>query len=647
MVNYPKLFEPIKIGNMEVRNRTVMGAMGTGFGDPETNYPTETMAKYYEERARGGTGLIVVEQTVVEKRGIWSPNGAGIWSDEFIPHWKNIVENVQAHGAKIVLQVGHLGRSTNSQINGGQRPIAPSAVPCHLMQETPEEMTLEDIENFKQQYLEGVERAKEAGFDGVEIHCTHGYLLAAFLSGRSNKRTDKYGGTLENRLRLPLEIIQMVREKVGRDFPLLLRLASHEENGGRTLEETKVLAKAFEEAGIDALDVSAGSFSELDWEIPPYYFGPACNVENIEQIKEVVDIPVIASGRITEPRMAEQIVKNGRSDMVGINRTVIADPYWAKKAGAGREDKIRRCIGCTRCIDELFATKEMALKCSVNPWVGKEGELPHEDELPLVNESDRKNILVVGGGPSGLQAAVTSEKRGHTVTLMEKEKQLGGQIRAAAVPPKKYEITSVISWLANEANELGVDIKTNTEATSELIESCEFDEIIVATGAKPCFPDIPGIKGNNVVNAVDVLNGDANVGSKIVIVGGGMIGCETAEFIAEYGRDVTVLEMEADYAADVGVVIRDWLINRLNKLGVKVNVNSKLTAINESTVEYSSPDGTVSIDDVDTVIIAMGMEENRSLDIKESDKVHTIGDASNVCKLLEALQAGLETGLKL
>ncbi|MDF2532973.1 MAG: hypothetical protein K0Q65_2554, partial [Clostridia bacterium] len=487
MAIFSNLFTPIKIGTMEVKNRIVLCPMGTGFADGETNFPTERMAYYYGERAKGGTGLIIVEQTVVQKKGLWSPKGGGLWADESLPHWKRVVDEVHKHGAKIVIQIGHLGRSTTSQINGGYKPVAPSPVADHFLQEIPHELTLKEIEEFKNDYLAAVKRAKEAGFDGIQIHCTHGYLLASFLSGRTNKRTDKYGGTLEGRLRLPLEILDMVRKEVGRDYPLLVRLASHEANGGRTLEETKVIAKAFADGGIDAIDISAGSFSELDWEIPPYYFGPACNMANIEEIKKSVKVPVIASARITEPRMADQLIAEGRTDMVGINRAAIADPFWAKKAGAGDVDSIRRCIGCTRCIDELFSSKDQLLKCTVNPMVSREGY------VKLTPAKEQKKLLVIGGGPAGLQAAVVAAQRGHKVTLVEKTQNLGGQIRAAAIPPKKYEIASLISYLAHEAEKAGVNIVLGKEVDMNFVNEFKPTEIIVATGAKPLVPGISGV----------------------------------------------------------------------------------------------------------------------------------------------------------
>ena len=433
----------------------------------------------------------------------------------------------------------------------------------------------------------------------------------------------------------------MIRREVGRDYPLLVRLASHEANGGRTLEETKVIAKAFDDAGIDAIDISAGSFSELDWEIPPYYFGPACNMVNIEEIKKSVKVPVIASARITEPRMADQLIAEGRADMVGINRAAIADPFWAKKAGAGDVDSIRRCIGCTRCIDELFSSKDQLLKCTVNPLVSREGY------VKLTPAKEQKKVLVIGGGPAGLQAAVVAAQRGHKVTLVEKTRNLGGQVRAAAIPPKKYEIASLISYLAHEAEKAGVNIVLGKEADMDFVNEFKPAEIIVATGAKPLVPGIAGINSEKVVTALEVLEGRKTTGQNIAVIGAGMIGCETAEFLAEYGKQITIFEMADQSAGDVGAVIRPHLLKTLKQLEVAVRTNTRVTSVEGDTVHYTTADGEGMLKGVDTVILAAGMVPNNCLAealSASSLPVHTIGDANNVSRILEALTAAYDLG---
>lgn len=631
MAVYPNLFKPIKIGTMEVKNRLFLAPMGTAFGEHLVHKPTDRMAAYYAARAAGGTGLIIVEQSVVQQRGLWSLNGCGLWSDDFIPAWKKLVDRVHDAGGKIIVQVGHLGRSTIEAFNGGFKPVAPSAVPDHYLDNEVEELTLEDIEQLKRDYVDAVIRCKKAGFDGIEIHCTHGYLLASFLSGRTNKRTDKYGGTLEGRLRLPLEIIQLVRRELGRDYPVIARLAAHEENGGRTLEETRVVAKALVEAGLDGLDISSGSYSELDWEIPPSYFGYAMNMENIEKIKRSVDVPILASGRITEPRLAEQLIAEGRCDMVGINRAGIADPEWGKKAGAGDTESIRRCIGCVRCIDAVFSG---SLRCTVNPFVGK------EDELKVTPAEEKKNILVVGGGPVGLESAILCARRGHKVTLVEKNRKLGGQVNSATVPPHKYEIGSLITTQAYEAEKLGVEIITEVCVDVDFVKNGDFDEIIVATGAKHIIPAIPGVDKPMVMTAVDLLEGKRHAGKNVVIIGGNMIGCETAEFLVEYGKKITVLEMLDEIGQNMAIVPKPYVLSRLRKLGVEMLTQAKVTAIEDDRVVYEKGGKEYTVEGVDTVVLAAGMESVNELadELKALGKpIHVMGDASNVSIIMEGL----------
>lgn len=656
MALYPNLFKPIKIGSMEVKNRIFLAPMGTAFGEYLTHKPTEKMAAYYVARAAGGTGLIIVEQTVVQKRGLWCLNGGGLWSDDFVPAWRMLVNRVQEAGAKIMIQVGHLGRSTNEASNTGLKPVSPSAVPDQFLDNDVDELSLEDIEQLKRDYVAAIVRCKQAGFDGVELHCTHGYMLASFLSGRANKRTDKYGGTLEGRLRLPLEIIHAVRREVGRDYPFIARLAAHEENGGRTLEESRVVARALVEAGLDALDLSSGSYSEVDWEIPPSYFGYAMNMENIEKIKKSVNVPVLASGRITEPRLAEQLLAEGRCDMVGINRAGIADPEWANKAGAGDTDSIRRCVGCVRCIDAVFAG---ALACSVNPFVGK------ESEMKVTEAKNKKKILVVGGGPSGLESAILCARRGHKVTLVEKNYKLGGQINSAAVPPHKYELGSLVTTQTYEAEKLGVEICTGVCADVKYLKNFDADEVVVATGAKHIVPNIPGIDKPFVMYAVDLLEGKRHAGSNVVIIGGGMIGCEVAEFLIEYGKKVTILEMFNEIGADLAVIPKPYTLARLRKLGVNMLTGTKVTAIEEITlselskvskglqstglqvqvgeqgsVVYEKNGNVYTVESVDTVVIAAGMRsENELLEHLAliSKPVHAVGDAANAARIMDAL----------
>ena len=637
-MNYKKIFEPIQAGSIRLKNRIVMGPMGTGFAD-SNHCPTPETAAYYAERAKGGVALIIAEHTISQPVGLWGPHAAEIWSKEAVAGWKKVVDAVHENGALMAIQIGHMGRCTNPGVTNGLTPIAPSPVPCHLIQHPPHEVTIDEIQAFKRDYTDCVLNAFSAGFDAVQLHLTNGYFLAEWLSGRTNKRTDKYGGTIEGRLRLPLEIIHMIRRELGRDFPLIARLSSREINGGRGLEESRLIAGALEDAGIDVLDINAGSFSEFDWEFPPYFREQGFLFSDVERIKKSVNIPVIVGGRITEPRMAEHALLDGVADLVEINRGHITDPYWVKKTAGNEVDSIRRCIGCTRCIDEILPDR---LRCSVNPFVGK------ELQWKIKRIKKPKSVLVIGGGPAGLQCAVVAAQRGHQVTLVEKETQLGGLVRAAAVPPMKWETASLVSSLAYDAEKCGVNIVLGTEADSDFVKEKGPDEVVLSTGSTPFIPDIPGVEDEAVVTALDVLLGKKWVGAKIAVVGGGMVGCEVADFLAEYDKDITIFEMLDKVASDMWLAVKINVLKRLNANGVKQSTSSTVLSIDNGVITYKEGDAEHKSEKFDTILLALGMKPfnplQPSLD-KEGIKTHIIGDAKQASRLHEALTSAVEIAL--
>lgn len=639
-MKYKKMFEPVEFGKLKLRNRVVMGPMGTGYAD-ENHAPTPTLARYYEERAKGGVGLIICEHTISQPVGYWGPHAGEIFSDESVAGWKMVVDAVHKHGAKVAIEIGHMGRSTNVGNTNGLTPIAPSAVPCHMMQSEVHEVTIEEIEQFKKDYLYCVKNAKKAGFDSVELHFTNGYFLAEWLSGRTNKRTDEYGGNVDRRMKLPLEIVRLIKREVGPDFPIIARLASEEPYGGRDVEETKLIAKALEDAGVDILDVNTGSFSDFDYEFPPYYQPQGFNLKNVEEIKKSVSIPVIAGGRIVEPRMGEQILAEGRADLVQVNRCHITDPEWVKKAASDETDGIMRCIGCTRCIDEILPNK---LVCSVNPFVGR------EEEFVFTPAPVKKKVLVIGGGPAGLQAAVVAAKRNHSVTLVEKESQLGGLVRPGSVPPMKWETAGLIATLSYQAEKAGVCIMMNTKADIGFIKSFAPDAVILATGSAPFIPKIPGIDGANVITGVDLLSGKAWVGNRVAIIGGGMVGCEVADFLTEYGKEVTIYEMLDQIASDMWTAIKMNIVKRLKKSGVELITSAKISKISEGIVTYSKNDKKFDSEPFDTIVIAAGMKSCNALSSElNAEKIshNVIGDASDPSRLHEVLTSAVEVAFKI
>lgn len=640
MYSFEHLFQPIRLGALEISNRIVMCPMGTNFATEE-GMPSQQMANYYAERAKGGVGLIIVEHTAVQPSGRSFKRMAGMWDDKFIPGWRMVVDAVHAHNGKVAIQLGHIGPSGRSLVIG-EKPHSPSPLPDYLAREVPHEMSRDEIQQFVREYVAAVRRAVQAGFDAIEIHCTHGYLIASFLSGRTNRRTDEYGGTLEGRLRLPREIVREVRRAVGPSYPLLARIASVEPNGGRLLEETKVIAHALAEEGLDAIDVSAGSYFELEWEIPPYFFSPGFNFSNVESIKRSVGIPVIAGGRITEPRFAELLIAEGRADMVGIGRGLIADPEWPKKAASGQVDDIRRCIGCVRCVDELRSSDDMKLKCNVNPYVGKEGQ------ITIRKANKRKKVLVIGGGPTGLYAAAIAALRGHDVTLWEKESTLGGQVRISTMPPKKHEMASIISWLNNEVRKYGGKVELGKEASLKSILAFKPDVAIVATGASALIPNIPGIDGMNVVSANAILLGKATVGNRVLVAGGGAVGCEVAQFLAGYDKDITIVEMLDEIGNGLPFVVRPMMLKALGEHKVNMLTSACVKEILQDGVAVLINGNVDILHGYDNIVIAMGSKsENELYDRIKAvvPEAYLIGDARQPRKIMEALGDALEVAL--
>ena len=634
------LFTPMRIGKMEVSNRLVVPAMVMNFCNNDGT-ATEKYIAYHEAKAKGGWGLIITEDYAVDPRGKGFIGIPGLWNDDQIESHSKLPERVHRYGSKIVAQIYHAGRQTNHLVIGAQ-PVAPSPIPCPANQEIPHELTKAEIRNIVEEFGDCALRAKKAGFDGVEVHGAHGYLIAQFMSAYSNKRTDEYGGSLLNRIKFPLEIISNIRAKAGNDFPIIFRISGDEfVPGGRTIEDTKAIAVLLEQAGINAIHVSAGVYGSMQFIIPPSAVRHGWIADFAAEVKKVVSIPVITVGRITDPIMAETIIASGKADFVSMGRASLADPELPNKTSAKKFDDINYCIGCLQgCVGNLF--KGNPGGCLVNPVTGR------ESEFALRPVDKKKKVFVAGGGPAGMEAAIVAAQRGHEVHLYEKSDRLGGQYLIGAIPPNKGEVDMFLAWQQNQLKKYNVNVHFNTELTVEIVEKEAPDAVIVATGGEPIVPDIPGKDKPNVVHANDVLLGNVNVGHRVIVIGGGMVGSETADHLANHGKEVTIVEMLPDIAIDEEAAVRYFLMKDLHDNGVKIFVNAPVKEILDDGVISEIDGAETKIGPADTIVMAIGAKSVNNLTKElegEVPLVLTIGDALKVRKALEAVEEGYKAGL--
>lgn len=632
------LFTPMKIGAIEIPNRIVVPPMVTNYCNPDGT-TTERYISYHEARAKGGWGLIITEACAIDPRGRGFSFMAGLWDDSQIESHRVLTSCIHQYETKIFLQIFHAGRQTNKKVID-MEPVAPSPIPCPVKMEMPHELTVEEIHDIIEKFGDAALRAKTAGYDGVEIHGAHGYLIAEFMSSYANKRTDQYGGCLANRLRFPLEIIENVRRKVGPDFPIGFRISGDEfVTEGNTIVDTRAIAPILEEAGINVLHVSAGCYASSDKFIPPSAVQHGNLTHLAAEIKKVVNIPVITVSRINEPMIAESLLAAGIADFVAMGRASLADPDLPLKAAESRFDDIRMCIGCEQgCLERLFADEP--IRCLVNPKLGK------EKELTIQPVKEKKKVLVVGGGPGGMTAAIAAAEAGHEVTLYEKSSYLGGQFYLASVPPGKGEFGSFINWQINQLNKLGVDVRLNTEARLHLIETKEPDEVIIATGAKPKVPNLLGANLQNVMFSFDVLSGKKEVNHNVVVLGGGSVGAETASYLANQGKNVTLVEVLPKIAIDYEPGPRKYLIEELKEKNVTILVNTRAHSIIYNGVSLAKGNEKFFLP-ADSIVLAMGAKSDRELAAKlkgRSYHVSVIGDAIKIRKALEAIEEGYLAG---
>jgi 2,4-dienoyl-CoA reductase-like NADH-dependent reductase (Old Yellow Enzyme family)/thioredoxin reductase len=562
-------------------------------------------------------------------------------SDQQIPPFKKLVEAVHKEGGKIVIQINHAGRQTFSAITGSPI-VAPSAIPCPVRMEMPKELSHEEIQRIIEAFGEAALRVKETGADGVEIHMAHGYLINQFLSPFSNKREDEYGGDADRRMKMALEVLRMVRNKVGGDFPVLCRLSADEYvDGGLKIDDSKEIAKALERNGTDALHVSACVAASVYLNHPPYYAEEGVFVHLAQGIKSVVGIPVISVGRIRTPELANRILEEKKADLISMGRALIADPELPAKALQGRTEEIIPCISCNRCIQSI---RKGALACAVNPETGREG-------IFKLKKTDRlKKIWIIGAGPAGMKTAEIAALRGHQVTLYEKQEKLGGRFLLAAIPPKKQILKDFIDQLERQLRKLPVKIAIGKPFTLASLRRGKPDAVIVATGAKPFFPPIDGIREAKTISVDDALSGSASLGRKVLVIGGGGIGAEVADYLSEEGKEVTLVEMREGIALDLVGHLQYFLNKRLREKGVKILTSTKATRFEKQGVWVEDSQGTKKFEGFDSIVIALGSTPDdelfQSLKGKVSE-VYAVGDASKPREVMEALVDGEEIALKI
>lgn len=609
----------------------------------DDGFSTERYIAYHEEKAKGKWGLIITEDYAVSREGR-GYNCAGLWKDEQIVGHAELVKRVHKHGSKIFAQIYHAGRQVHPSMPMDDLPEAPSAIPCPRMHMGARELTQEGIRRIVSQFGDCALRAKKAGFDGIEIHGGHGYLLAEFLSWHSNKRVDEYGGPLPNRLRMPLEVIQDIQNKCGSDFPIIYRFSTIEMiRDGNCLEDSIYIAHRLEDAGVAAIHASLGLYGTPYTIVPPLNIQPGWAVHLAEAVKKAVQIPVLTVSRITEPIMAENILRMKRADAIVMGRNSLADPYLPVKLMEDRPEDIRRCIGCLQGC-QGYLSKNQPIRCLVNP------ELGFEEKREFKKTLSPKLVYVAGGGVGGMQAAITAANCGHRVVLFESSGKLGGQFALACIPPDKGNLSSFTSWQIGQLKKLNIEVRLNTPLTLDICENGKPDTVIVATGSKPIIPSsIVGISSPSVYLSSEILKGNVNFyNKKLLVAGGGAAGAETADYLSDFGNTVTIIEMQPTLCADETGTRRIFLMNALARKSVHQLTSCKLLSINGNKVEIDCQ-GIHQDEEFDAVILALGMTADNSLEnsLKDSFRVIAVGDAVQARNAMESIREGFLAALSI
>ena len=637
----PRLFSPGRMGPMQLRNRVVMAPMVVQLGS-ESGAVTPRTVDYYVRRAAGGAGLVIVEASYIAPEAKAFACQLGIDRDGLVPGHFELVEAIHRHGAKVALQIHHGGGRADPALTGGVL-VAPSPVAQDAHAVVPREATPREIETWAGSYARAAGRAQRAGYDAVEIHGAHGYLIHEFLSPASNRRSDAYGGSPENRRRFAGLVIRRVREAVGARFPVLFRMSAE---GGYGIEEAVEIAQALEAWGVDAIHVSVGGTAPITL-VPPDT-SPMARPEGwltgyAATIKKRVSVPIIVVGEIRHPVFAEEVLAQGKADFIALGRQLLADPDWPAKAEAGRDDEIRLCISCDHCRLALLLTRP--IRCLVNPEVGREREFS-----AFGPAAAPKRVIVVGGGPAGLEAARAAAARGHHVTLSERSAELGGQLHVAALPPHKEKIEWLRRCLVTQARKAGAELSPSTIFRPEGLAEGEADAVVVATGARPVEEQVRGARAGQVFSAWEVLEGRPPARDlAVVVLGGRQMGCETAEFLAERGNRVTLVSRSRteELAGDVVASYRGPLLARLRRLGVALRTRCDVREVRDGQAIVVEAGGREEAVDADLVILARGsMPEPTWLELLRTKvpEVYVVGDCVEPRMIADALYEGAWAG---
>ncbi|MBU3178204.1 NAD(P)/FAD-dependent oxidoreductase [Clostridium estertheticum] len=647
---FNNLFSKGKIGSMDTKNRIVMTSMGNHLGNTDGTMSKADIA-FYGARAKGGVGVIFTEVSMVEEsRGRGNLCQISVADDKYIPGLKELADEIHKYNSKIVIQIYHPGRQGISVVNGNLPMLAPSAIECQCVHQPTVAMTTEEVSDMVEKFILAAVRVKKSGIDGVEVHGAHGYLVNQFLSPHTNHRTDKYGGSFENRLRFLEEIVIGIKERCGKDFPLVVRLSVDEfyetiglPEEGLHLKDGVKIAERMEQLGVDAIDVSSGTYETMNTAWEPSSFDQGWKINLAETIKKSVKIPVIGVSVIREPEYADQIIADGKVDFVGSARQHFGDPEWSNKAKEGRTNEIRKCISCLHCMEVLMSSDitKSPCQCAINIQSGRE-----LDYSNFVEDGDGRTVAIIGAGPAGLEAARVLAMRKFKPVIFEKSDKIGGQLEFANKPPKKEKINWLIDYLRVQSEKLGVEIRLETTPTIEDLKELNPYAVFVAQGSNPIMPkSISGIDGKEVLSITDILSGKIKLkGKKIGVVGSGMTGLETAELLAETGNEVSLFEMADNIGPGLFFQNLIDIMGRTSKDGVHLYPKHKLIKIENGKLTFELMENNEIKDySFDNVIISLGTRSNNKL-IEEIninfDIVKILGDASKPGRIRNAMETG-------